>query len=145
MTIKITNCTIINSGTGVHLEGDNVDVEIKGIRTINNKKDIYANVGKRSTVIIEDLSSDGCKTESITIKEYNHTIEELKEFVSSKENYFSSEEIKEINQKLDELKEVKNEPAKVKKIINEIYGVGKDISSKLLFEYIKIKTGWFSE
>ncbi|MGG1630069.1 hypothetical protein [Rossellomorea sp. NRS-1567] len=57
MTIKITNCTIINSGTGVHLEGDNVDVEIKGLRTINNKKDIYANVGKSSSIIIEDLSS----------------------------------------------------------------------------------------
>jgi len=54
---------------------------------------------------------------------------------------FTAEEKEKIKVLLDKMNDIKNEPTKIKKILKEIYGVGKSTSGGLLLAYLKKQFG----
>ena len=141
MGIDIRNNKIINCGTAIKVEGLIKDMNISGNKLLNNMKDMDFYIHEDSNIVVESNFSDGCKTESISVKEYSNRIEDIKDSLESTTN-FTLEEKEEIRILLDEMIASKDEPTKIKKILKEIYDVSKSTSSGVLLTYIKMQLGW---
>lgn len=141
MSLKLTNVHIENCGTGVKADGK-VDIEMDDMTFVNNGKDVDLYVEHGSNISINTLTSTGCKTESITYREYSNKITDIKQFVETKTEFFTQEEISEIRNLLDKMNNSKDNVSKIQKILKEIYGIGKATSASLLAYYIKMQFGW---
>ncbi|MRC14168.1 hypothetical protein GH866_00915 [Bacillus thuringiensis] len=141
MGVKIGGNKFINGNTAIQVVGLMQNMNISDNEFINNMKDMDFYIDEDSDIVIENNFSDGCKTESITIKEFSSKIEDVKEFAENIPD-FTTEEKEKIKTLLDEMNASKDEPTKIKKILKEIYDVGKSTSSGLLLTYIKMRIGW---
>ncbi|MCF7623664.1 MULTISPECIES: hypothetical protein [Bacillaceae] len=140
MGLEISRNKFINCGTAVKLEGLFKNVDINRNEFLDNNKDMEFIIDPDSNIVVQENFFKGSKIESITVKEYSVKIENIKEF-TDQINEFSTEEKERIKVLLDEMNASKDQ-TKIKKILKEIYDVGKSTSSALLLAYIKVQLGW---
>lgn len=141
MGIKMTNVHIENCGTGIKANGK-INMEMNGMSFKNNGKDLDLYVEEGSEITIDQLISTGCHTESITYEEYSSKITQIKNLIDTKIDDFTFGEREKIKTLLDEMENSKDQPAKIKKILEEVSQVGKSTATGLLLEYIKLQLGW---
>jgi len=136
MGMNLNNIKIKNCGTGIKAEGK-ADISLTGGEFENNGKDIDLYVDETSKIDITDFVSTGNgDTQSISYVTYSSGISEAKNFVESKTDHFTQEEIQQIKELLDK---AEKEPSKLKQITSQILSIGTGVGSALLVEYLKMK------
>ncbi len=82
MGIKIKNCRIENCGTAIKAEGK-VNMSINGLTLKDNKRDLDFTITDDSIIELENIFSNGAKLESISIKQYNASLECIKSLIGN--------------------------------------------------------------
>lgn len=139
MSIKIRDCRISECGTAIVANGK-VDVDISKTVFKDNLKDIDLNVHEDSNIDISEIESINCKSDSITIREYEFKIEDIINQINSMD--IDKKAKKKIIRNLKEIPNNKDDLSKLKSIRMEIYSICKGIGIPTIAQGICKALGW---
>lgn len=140
----MNNVTIKNCGTGIKSEAP-IDMEATNMNFIYNDKDMDLMIDDKHDVIFESISSVGCKTESITLRDYSRLMDDVKELIKNKKLELTKKETEEMEYILNELKKEKGNKTKTKKLLQELYDVSKTTTTSIIIHYISSQLGILTE
>lgn len=123
MPIEIKNCKIAECGTGIKADGK-LDLKITNAEFRNNEKDIDIHSTTDSNISLTDIESFNCATASISITEFDQVIEKV-DTIAKSSGDFNEEEYKKFKEIIKKMEESKDKPTKIKKLMSELYGMGK--------------------